>query len=195
MKLKELFNQCNETDIYLFLKKHRRIPHLTKSEFNKRLSTFTNIDSTPCRKEYHLMYMPYSSANTHPSDKELFLIKNFDNLSDVHDCDLFSQTVLLPHINCEDVSYDILMNASICPLSLINFSPVEICAEVFYSVLISPEDIVENMNCDVARIFDVLNSELSGETCFYKKVSTPDIDALVKEYNTVCQPYYSSIEK
>lgn len=194
MKIKELFNQCNADEIYLFLKANKPLPKLTKKEFLKRYNNLVNVKNTDNEEGYYLIYTPYILQNSNQTERDVFLIKKEEAENCIRkDVKPFDALLMISRISCGDISNIILLNSELCSLSQKAFNPLEICAEIFFDVAISIEDIFTEEKHEVSNNLRKLRLEMNGQISERQYIATPDIDTVINQNVFFMYPYFVSV--
>lgn len=193
MKLVNLLNQCNKEDVYLYLRKNKNLSGLTKKEFLSKLSQFISNHKEDQKNDYYIMYIPYIMEKSSQAERDIFVSTKTEidicaNKPHNH-IDMLLMTSRTP---CDVLSADELLNAEICPLSYKTFGDTEICAEFFFDVLISIEDIQKYENKKPA-IIENIHTGINSPIPKRKEIPIPDIKTTIQKNVCLSYPYYISV--
>ena len=200
MKVRELLAQCDANKIYHFIKENKDIYGFSKTEFKKKMKALlANVDEPT--QEFVLIYTPHIAVGGTASDRDLFLV----HPSEVNDLIISKKKALdimmcCSRCECDMTSVSNVLNAEICPLSLKSFYDYEICAETFFALAISPQEVAEYNTCATAHLIQHARDVITHENVPSKvKISERtknlcrDIDASLAQNTLIYYPYYVSV--
>ena len=200
MKVRELLAQCDTNKTYHFIKENKGIYGFSKTDFKKKIENLL-ANKEEATQEFVLIYTPHIAVGSTATDRDLFLVQpqEVNNLiiSQKKATDIM---MCCSRCECDMTSISNVLNADICPLSLKSFYDYEICAEVFFALAITPQEVIEYNNSTTAHLIQHAKDVITHENVPSKiKISERakrlcrDTEVSLAQNTLIYYPYYVSV--